>query len=147
MIRTYNASDKERIIELLDQNTPEYFDPSEKDHLVNYLAFEIEDYFVFELDGKVVGCGGVNFGFDNGRAARISWDIVSKEHHGHGIGRRLVQHRIEHIKTKPEVKKIVVRTTQLVYKFYEKQGFEMEMEKKNFWAKDLHLYQLVINLK
>jgi N-acetylglutamate synthase-like GNAT family acetyltransferase len=48
------------LLELLRLNTPKYFAPEEKAEFVSYLTHEIEQYFVVELYGEILGCGGVN---------------------------------------------------------------------------------------
>jgi len=139
MIRNYTKKDKSTLIELLRQNTPEYFDPSEEIEFINYLDHEVEDYFVYELDFKIIGAGGVNY-FLEEKSARISWDMVDSKSQGKGIGKKLTQHRINHLKRNTEVEIIRVRTSQHAYKFYEKMGFELEKIEKEYWAKNFDLY-------
>ncbi len=141
MIRAYREEDKFQVIELLRQNTPEYFDVSEEKDLEHYLENEVEDYFVFTLNSKIVGAGGINY-FPKEHLARISWDIVDPNVQGKGIGKQLLEYRLEHLKKNEGISVIVVRTTQLVYKYYEKMGFELDKMKKDFWAKNFDLYQL-----
>ena len=139
MIRNYTKKDKSTLIELLRQNTPEYFDPSEEIEFINYLDHEVEDYFVYELDFKIIGAGGINY-FLEEKSARISWDMVDSKSQGKGIGKKLTQHRINHLKRNTEVEIIRVRTSQHAYKFYEKMGFELEKIEKEYWAKNFDLY-------
>ncbi|MEM5567001.1 GNAT family N-acetyltransferase [Psychroserpens sp. AS72] len=141
MIRAYTSQDKSKLIELLRQNTPEYFAASEEIDFVNYLHNDIEDYFVYEEDSKIIGCGGINY-FPEEKSARISWDMIDPKSHGKGIGKKITQHRIHHINANPNIDFIIVRTTQLVYKFYEKMGFELQNIEKDFWAKDFDLYEM-----
>lgn len=141
MIREYKHNDKSKIIELLRQNTPEYFDASEENDFENYLNNEIEDYFVYEVNSKIIGAGGINY-FPEERLARISWDMIDPKSQGNGIGKKLTQYRINHLNGNPNIDLIIVRTTQLVYKFYEKMGFELEKVEKDFWAKNFDLYQM-----
>jgi|TARA_B110000967_G_scaffold49981_1_gene51041 hypothetical protein len=61
MIRKYTKKDKSTLIELLLQNTPEYFDPSEEGDFIKYLDHELEDYFVYEEHSKILGAGGINY--------------------------------------------------------------------------------------
>ena len=146
MIREYSKKDKSRVIDLLRKNTPEYFDSSEESDFENYLESEVEDYFVCEENSKIIGAGGLNY-FQKERLARISWDMIDPSYQGKGIGKKLVQYRINHLNKNSNIELIVVRTTQLVYKFYEKMGFELEKVEKDFWAKNFDLYQMKMNTK
>ena len=141
MIRAYSNTDKPKIIELLRKNTPEYFDSSEEKDLKNYLENEVEEYFVYERNSEIIGAGGINY-FVEEKLARISWDIIDPNSQGKGIGKELTQYRINHLKRNLNIEFIIVRTTQLVYKFYEKLGFELEKIEKNFWSKNFDLYQM-----
>ncbi len=112
-IRKYNPSDKPQLIELLRLNTPEYFSPNEEDDLIEYLDKDSENYYVLEIDSKILGCGGFNL-WDDGKVARISWDILHPQSQGKGLGTELTKFRIQKIKEIESVKTIVVRTSQLV---------------------------------
>jgi len=139
MIRKYTKNDKSSLIELFRQNTPEYFDPSEECEFIKYLDHEVEDYFVYEVDANIIGAGGINY-FLEENSARISWDMVDSKSQGKGIGKKLTQHRINHLKRNTEVEIIRVRTSQHAYKFYGKMGFELEKIEKKYWAKNFDLY-------
>ena len=138
MIRKYSNSDKPKIIELLRKNTPEYFDSSEEKDFENYLDNEVEDYFVYEIDSEIIGAGGINY-FTEQKLARISWDMINPNSQGNGIGKKLTQYRINYLNENPKIELIIVRTTQLVYKFYEKMGFKLEKVEKDFWAENFDL--------
>lgn len=143
MIRPYHPSDKNELLVLLRLNTPAYFALSEENDFIDYLEKEVEDYFVLEENGKIVGCGGINY-WENGTVARISWDIVHPDFQGKGIGKKLTLFRIEEIKKNPTVKSIIVRTSQLAFKFYEKVGFELKKIEKDYWAEGFDLYEMKI---
>ncbi len=145
MIRSYNPEDKTALIALLKLNIPHYFAPSEESDFVEYLDNHVEDYFVVEENGQLVGAGGINYFAASGQA-RISWDVIHPAFQGKGIGRKLTQFRIEHIKKNSAIGQIVVRTTQLVYNFYQKLGFRLEKTEKDFWAKGFDLYQMTLLL-
>ena len=146
MIREYSDKDKSRLIELLKLNTPEYFDYSEENDFDYYLDNELEDYFVYEENSLIIGAGGINY-FPEENLARISWDMIDPQSQGKGIGKKLTQYRIAHLKQNLKIGFIIVRTTQLVYKFYEKMGFELEKVEKDFWAKNFDLYQMKMKNK
>lgn len=146
MIRPYHEKDRTEIIALLKLNIPTYFDPSEEKDFVEYLDQHLEDYFVFEKEGKLIGSGGVNYAPD-GSTARISWDFIHPNHHRQGIGKQLTLHRIAHIKIHPNIRHITVRTSQLAYTFYQKMGFALIRTEKDFWAKGFDLYEMQLTLR
>ena len=122
-----------------------YFDQSEEGDFVSYLDGEVEDYFVYEKEGQLVGAGGINYFYAN-KLARISWDMVHPDCQGMGIGQQLTKFRIEHIKKNGSIDTIQVRTTQVVWKFYEKMGFGLEQTKKDFWADGFDLYDMKMSI-
>jgi len=140
-IRPFETSDSPRILELLRLNTPEYFSPSEESDLVYYLNNEIEHYFVLLVEDEIRGCGGFNLSDDH-ETAKISWDIFHPESQGKGLGTALTNYRIERIKEIESVKKISVRTSQLVYPFYAKFGLELKEVVTDYWAPGFDLYRL-----
>ncbi|MBW3546256.1 MAG: GNAT family N-acetyltransferase [Bacteroidetes bacterium] len=146
MIRPYTPEDNGQLLEILRLNTPAFFHPEEEADFVDYLKNHVQYYFVVEDAGVIIGAGGFNTGFDNGKTVRISWDIIHPDFQGKGIGTQLTLYRINQIKKSPIVNKVVVRTTQLVYEFYQKIGFELEKTEKDFWAKGFDLYQMKLDL-
>jgi len=140
-IRPYIPIDKAAVLQLFDLNTPQYFDIAERARLVHYLDHETEDYFVVEENNEIIGAGGITYE-PQAKVAVISWDIIKPTEHGKGIGRKLTQHRIQHINTKDEIDLIIVRTSQHTYKFYEKMGFKLLKVEKDYWAKGFDLYEM-----
>lgn len=141
IIRDYHPSDHTQVIELLKLNTPAYFAPSEEKDLLDFLANHIDRYFVAEANGKIIACGGFNLA-DDGKIARISWDIVHPESQGIGIGSELTRFRLRKIREIESVETISVRTTQLVYLFYGGFGFETKEVIGDFWADGFDLYRM-----
>lgn len=143
MIRTYKIDDKQSLLKIIQTHVPQYFDESEVADFSDYLDNKLEDYFVFEQNGIIIGSGGINY-FKETSTARISWDMIHPDYMGQGIGKKLLSHRIEHIKKNPAIDQIVVRTSQIAFKFYQKSGFELVSIEKDFWAEgyDLYLMQL-----
>ena len=126
---------------LIRLNTPEYFAPEEEDDFSNYLDNERELYYVLLFNEKIVGCGGINFA-KNKTIGKISWDILHPEYQGKSLGTRLLEYRIEKLESIKSVQKITVRTSQVAYQFYEKQGFELKEIKKDYWAKGFDMYKM-----
>jgi len=141
IIRRYKDADKERLIELLRLNTPQYFSPNEEKDLLYYLNNHAGNHYVVEVDGQVMGCGGFNLA-EGGELAKLSWDIFHPQSQGKGLGRALTKFRIQKIKEIQGTKIISVRTSQLVYKFYEKFGLEIREVVKDYWDVGFDLYRL-----
>ena len=161
MIRKYSTKDIENLLNLIRLNTPKYFNPKEEADFIYYLDNEIEDYFVVEENSVIVGCGGINYDENNAviswdiihpeyskkeNTAVISWDIIHPGHHGKGIGKKLLEYRVNFVKENSDYKTIVVRTSHLTDKFYEKLGFKLEFIKKDYWAEGYDLYQMKLEL-
>ena len=140
-IRKLETRDTPRLIKLLHLNTPEYFSESEEEDFVHYLENEIEHYFVLLVNDEIMGCGGFNLS-DDQQTGKISWDIFHPESQGKGFGTALTNYRIERMKEIKSVKKISVRTSQLVYPFYAKFGLELKEIVKDYWAPGFDLYRL-----
>jgi len=140
MIREYEQSDREAVLNLLQLNTPKYFNSDEKEDLEYYLDEELEDYYVYVISGNIVGAGGINY-FPFKNEARISWDFIHPDYQHKQIGSRLVQFRIARIRDK-EIGKVVVRTSQLVSPFYQKHGFEVRNTTKDYWGPGLDLHEM-----
>lgn len=146
MIRPYTSADKAALLDILGHLTPGYFAPSEQTDYRAYLDQHAAQYSIVEEAGAVIAAGGVNY-FPEHRTARLSWDMVHPDFQGKGIGRKLTLHRLEYIKKVTAIKQVVVRTTQLVYHFYLKIGFEIEKMEKDYWEKGFDLYQLSLRIQ
>ena len=57
----------------------------------------------------------------------------------------LLKYRIEILKSIDGIQKITVRTSQLAYKFYEKQGFTLKEIQRDYWAKGFDMYSMEYN--
>jgi ribosomal protein S18 acetylase RimI-like enzyme len=143
-IRPFISADTTAVVQLLKSNTPKYFAPSEEKDLLQYLGTEREDYYVVEEAGVVLGAGGINY-FPENQEARISWDIIHPKVQGKGVGRKLLEFRLHRLQTNQSVTTIVVRTSQLVYPFYEKCGFRLKTIQEDYWAKGFDLYRMELN--
>lgn len=145
-IREYSVSDKNSLIEVLKLNIPQYFAESEVKDLEDYLENKTEKYFIAEIDNQIVGGGGINFEKEI-MTAKISWDFIHPLFQGKGIGEKLLKYRLEIIKTIEKTENIQVRTSQLAYKFYEKNGFVLKEVIPDYWAKGFDLYDMIYENK
>jgi len=141
-IRSYCPEDREHLIALLKLNIPAFFAPEEEGDFKAYLDSEVELYYVLLYEDVIVGSGGINFA-ENKTIGKLSWDLLHPMYQGKALGGRLAQHRIHILKNIETVTKITVRTSQLVYKFYEKQGFKLVECIADYWAPGFDLYAMV----
>lgn len=141
VIRKHEATDRDRIIELLRLNTPEYFSPNEEADLIDYLDHHADNYYVLLLEGVIQGCGGFNLSED-GETGKLSWDFFHPESQGKCLGSALTRFRIQKIKEIAGIKTVSVRTSQLAYKFYAKFGLELREVVKDYWDVGFDMYRL-----
>ena len=121
MIRPYSAGDLEAVVEIFRSNMPKYFVPDEEPGLREFLAGDLENYYVIELDGEVVGAGGIALNED--RTVSLCWGMVRADLIGTGLGRKLTEFRIQMTKEKFGELPLVISTSQHTEGFYEKLGF------------------------
>ncbi len=140
-IREYEDRDRADVLNLITLNTPKYFAPEERGDLAHYLDHERELYYVILFDGYLIGCGGINLNTDK-TVGRISWDILHPGYQGKALGSHLLLYRIQKMKAFPNMAKIIVKTSQLAYRFYEKNGFKVIETIKDHWAKGFDLYYM-----
>src|SRR5690606_26260449 len=141
-IRKYHISDKPELMEILQMNIPQYFAETEIKDFDHYLDSAIEQYFVIEINDKIVGSGGINFE-KTSKTGKLSWDIINPNFQGKGLGTDLLKHRIALLHSMPDVEKITVRASQFAFQFYEKNGFVLEKTQKDFWAKGFDMYKMI----
>ena len=143
IIRHYKPEDKLFLLNLINLNTPKYFAVNEKVDFEHYLENERELYFVLIVETEIVGCGGINFEEEESIGI-ISWDMIHPEFHGKGLGKQLLDYRLSELNSKKSIKKIIVRTSQLTYRFYEKAGFKVVEIIPDYWAEGFDLYAMEI---
>ena len=123
----YVPNYKQDCLEIFDSNTPKYFAHEERREFADFLENQNPPYYYFvvkEQLGGIVGCGGIKFDLER-QVAKLRWDMVQFQHHREGIGSFLTQNRLAIIRQSPEVKQVLLGTSQYSYPFYEKMGFRI----------------------
>lgn len=144
-IRAYQPKDFDALIHLLQLNTPKYFAKEEEADFSTYLKTKLEHYFVLELKEQIIGSGGVNFKSEN--VGIISWGMIHPAFQHKGYGSKLLNFRLNLLLSNPKIEKIIVRTTQLVFPFYQKSGFTLLKIEKDYWGPGFDLYLMEYNFK
>ena len=123
-LRPYAERDFDQVIGIFRSNIPKYFGPSEEPGLRNFLNNSwADDYFVGELDGEIVGAGGIALNEDE--TVSLCWGMVRADNLGKGFGRLLTEFRIQKALEKFGHLPLVVSTSQHTQGFYEKFGFHL----------------------
>lgn len=146
MIRPFHTQDREALVEIFKMNTPRYFDPQELKDFEVYLASNSDTYLTIEHQDRVVGGTGYEI-TDNGTVGRITWIFFHPDSAGLGLGRQSVEHCLSIFRNRPAVEKVVVTTSQLAYRFFEKFGLHLVRTEKDYWGQGLDLYLMEMTLK
>jgi ribosomal-protein-alanine N-acetyltransferase len=147
-IRAYQISDKQACLEAFESNVPKYFTQAEiadYDKFLEMIPIKVEAnktfYYVVVFENKVIGCGG--FGDkDNSDIITLAWGLIHQNFHKKGIGKVLLDYRLDQIKEKFPNQPVYIDTTQYSYGFFEKYGFETIKITNNFYEKGLHRYDM-----
>jgi ribosomal protein S18 acetylase RimI-like enzyme len=139
MIRPYTVADKPTLLEIFKLNTPQYFDPGEVKDFDAYLDTNGDTYLIIEHENKIVGGAGYRI-TQNNTIANITWIFFHPDSAGLGLGKKSVDHCLAIFKSMPTVEKLVVTTSQLAYKFFEKFGLTLVKTETDYWGPGLHLY-------
>jgi len=128
-VRDYTPADRDGCLAVFDSNVPRYFTPPEREEFAAFLEALPGPYLVVEDDaGAVVGCGGYAMG--RGAAdAHLCWGMVARERHGTGLGRLLLDARLERVHADAadgSIEAIALHTSQHTRGFYERRGFRLE---------------------
>lgn len=132
----YTSKYQCQCLQLFDSNLGTYFVECERAKFENFLEnyASIYPYFVVEQNGVVVACGGYE---QEGEHVTFSWGMVNRSLHGRGIGKKLVEYRLNEILQEYPDRQIKIDTSQLTQGFYEKMGFVAYEVERNGYAAGL----------
>lgn len=123
LVRPWVADDRQACLDILAENTPEFFVPGDRDALAAFLSDLPGPYFVGERDGQVIACGG--WALDTDEVAVLTWGMVRRSLHRQGIGRALLRYRLDAIARGSRASLVRINTVQLVQGFFAKEGFRV----------------------
>lgn len=145
IIRNADQTDLDFLIKIFTLNIPKYFHKKELDDFKKYFnSNNIENYFVIESEGKILGAAG--YAYENKQTANICWVFVDPDNHKNGLGTKLVNHCIDILKRDNQLNVIQLETSNLTYKFYEKLNFKIQYIKKEYWPNNDDLYFMNMDL-
>ncbi|MES2679528.1 MAG: GNAT family N-acetyltransferase [Bacteroidota bacterium] len=154
LVRTYTPADRQACIIIFKSNLPLYFDASELIYLENWLNAKdqginaypnnlAEFFYVLEIKGQVLACGGFYIPNDEKRANMV-WGMVKNAWHKKGLGKHLLLHRISVIQQEFPGFKTSLDTSQHTYQFFEKLGFSVLKITENSYGEGLHRYDMLL---
>lgn len=141
MIRPFKKEDIATLVEIFKLNTPQYFDAHEVNDFLEYLESHSDTYLTIEQEDKIVGGTGYYVKEDD-KSGRITWIFFHPDAAGTGLGRKAVEYCLIILKQNPKVEKLIVTTSQLAYRFFEKFGYKLVKTEKDFWGPGLDLYEM-----
>ena len=141
MIRAYQLSDREQLIDLFKLNTPTYFDPDEQCEFEKYLDRHGDTYLTIVHKNQIVGGAGYRI-TDGNTVGRITWIFFHPDSAGHGLGRQAVEHCMTIFRLTSSIEKVVVTTSQFAYRFFEKFGMQLTETAQDHWGPGLDLYRM-----
>ena len=125
-VRDYTTADRDACLAVFDSNAPGFFVPAEREEFAAFLDALPGPYLVVEDEaGRVLGCGG--YAVTPGTTtADLCWGMVRCERHGTGLGRLLLEARLERVRSDALVDAVALNTSQHTRGFYERLGFRTE---------------------
>jgi ribosomal protein S18 acetylase RimI-like enzyme len=118
-IRTYRPEDFSACLALFDGNVPAFFSAEERPGFVRFLTHHAAawHYRVIERAGEVIACAGYSISTDS-TTASLCWGMVHSKLHRQGLGTMLLLVRLEALRLRPDIKQVVLDTSQHTQAFY-----------------------------
>ena len=138
-IRPYLPADRDSCLTIFRSNVPRYFDSSELPEFENFLEKPDGDYFVVEIDGAVVACGGC---YVRDGTGCLSWGMVSRENHRGSVGTKLLVWRVDLLFAQPEISEVAIDTSQHTAGFFARYGFRTRQQIKDGFGRDIDLISM-----
>jgi ribosomal protein S18 acetylase RimI-like enzyme len=142
LYRAYTGADRAACLAIFDSNAARYFSAGDRSDFERFLDC-LPGFFGVLCDdaGRVVACGGVGMR-DEGRTAVLTWGMVSAQRHGQGLGKALALARLRRVAQLPEVRRVVLNTSQETVGFYLKLGFAVVRHVVDGYRPGLDRYDL-----
>jgi len=145
-MRPYLPLDRPALVRALQANVPEYFDQAEVPDLpafLDSLNLEPEKHFVSVIENEIA-IGGIGYSFKPA-SAEIEWIFFHPEYRKKGLGSSCMNHFLDECK-KRNLQNLIVETSQLVFEFFQKFGFELKQISKDHWGPGLDGYSMMRHL-
>jgi predicted GNAT family N-acyltransferase len=144
-IRKYMEADIDGVVAIFRSNIPKYFTEIEEPGLYEFLDVpeHVKDYYVLELDGQIVGAGGIEYNDIDPPTVSLCWGMVHKDHLSTGLGKELTKFRIELSGQKFPGIPLAIGTSQHTEGFYEKFGFRTVEHTKDGYGPGIDMCRML----
>jgi hypothetical protein len=138
----YNASFKDKALEIFASNSPKYFDPADLSLFTDFLDhFADEHYQIVVHEGVIIGCGGYYVKHET-KTFGIAWVMFKRYELGARNFRKISKHFFEtiinQIRSENLAYDILINTTQLLERYFHAFGFDTEHIEMNGFGPGLH---------
>ena len=149
-IREFTRKDRLACLRVLDSNIPGFLKPDARDDFTDYLdELGSPGHYFFVLENytkQILACGGVHI-FPDKALAGFQWGMVARAHHRTGLGRAMIEFRLDWLKTNHQnVKQVILESNSFSSGFFELFGFTIEQTSENHYGKDLHRFDMRLTL-
>ena len=141
--RPYETGDLDDVVGIFRSNIPKYFGPGEEPGLRDFLTKFPDDYFVAELDGEIIGAGGI--ALNNNDTVSLCWGMVRADHLGTGRGRQLTEFRIAKARERHGGLPLFISTSQHTRGFYERFGFRITKHVPNGFGPGIDICEMLLD--
>lgn len=142
--RPYTPEDRSACLALFAANTPNWFLPLEQEQYQSFLDDGPGAYFLlFDESGVMSGAGGFEVERDR-KVGWLTWGMVDPTRHGIGLGKALLEYRLEQLRGNRNVNRVCIDSSQLTAPFYEKYGFTTQRIIPDGYAPGLHRHEMEI---
>jgi hypothetical protein len=142
-LRRYRPEDRAACLALFEGNIPGSFFPHEIPSFLEFLDYFTGPYLVVEEGGDVVACGGLA---EHPEHATLCWGMVARDRQRQGIGRFLLRARLALAACMPDVRQVIMNTSQQTAPFFAKEGFETRRVTLHSYGPGQHRYDMELRL-
>ncbi len=147
-IRPYHSQDFDVCMALFDANVPAFFSVGER---VDFAGFLIQHaaawhYQLLERGNEIAGCAGYAINAD-GITASLCWGMVHPSLHRRGVGTQLLLARLDALRQRPDIRRVVLDTSQHTQQFYARFGFVVQQVTVDGYAPGLERWDMALDLQ